>query len=36
MVDVRPATAKGQPVESTNTTLHQIDGGREGVSARAV
>ncbi len=36
MVDVRPATAKVQPVESTNTKLHQIDGGREGVSARAV
>jgi peptidoglycan/LPS O-acetylase OafA/YrhL len=36
MVDVRPATVKVAPVESANTKLHQIDGGREGVSARAV
>jgi peptidoglycan/LPS O-acetylase OafA/YrhL len=36
MVDIRPAAAKIQPAESVGTKLHQIDGAREAVSARAV
>jgi len=36
MVDVRPARARSEPGESASTKLHQIDGGLEAVSARAV
>jgi peptidoglycan/LPS O-acetylase OafA/YrhL len=36
MVDIRPATAKAEPDESASAKLHQIDGGLEAVSARAV
>ncbi|SON59013.1 hypothetical protein MSIMFI_00494 [Mycobacterium simulans] len=36
MVDVRAVDSRAEPAESGNTKLHQIDGGLEGVSARAV
>ncbi|GAB7145137.1 acyltransferase family protein [Mycobacterium riyadhense] len=36
MVDVHAVDSRGGPAESGNTKLHQIDGGLEGVSARAV
>ena len=36
MVDVRPASANVEAAEPASAKLHQIDGGRDGVSARAV
>jgi peptidoglycan/LPS O-acetylase OafA/YrhL len=36
MVDIRPVNARSEPGESAKTKLHQIDGGLEEVSARAV
>jgi peptidoglycan/LPS O-acetylase OafA/YrhL len=36
MVDIRPASANAEAGEPASATLHQIDGGLEGVSARAV
>jgi peptidoglycan/LPS O-acetylase OafA/YrhL len=36
MVDIRPATANAELDESASAKLHQIDGGLEEVSARAV
>jgi peptidoglycan/LPS O-acetylase OafA/YrhL len=36
MVDVRPVNTETEPDESPTTKLHQIDGGLEAVSARAV
>ncbi|MGB8391658.1 acyltransferase family protein [Mycobacterium sp.] len=36
MVDVRPANARIESGESVGTKLHQIDGARKAVSARAV
>jgi peptidoglycan/LPS O-acetylase OafA/YrhL len=36
MVDIRPASVKAEAGEPASAKLHQIDGGLEGVSARAV
>ena len=36
MVDIRPATARAELDESASAKVHQIDGGLEEVSARAV
>jgi peptidoglycan/LPS O-acetylase OafA/YrhL len=36
MVDIRPASAKAELDETASAKLRQIDGGLEGVSARAV
>jgi peptidoglycan/LPS O-acetylase OafA/YrhL len=36
MVDVRPATPRTEPGESAPAKVHQIDGGRDSVTARAV
>ena len=36
MVDIRPASANAEAGEPASAKLHQIDGGLEGVSARAV
>jgi peptidoglycan/LPS O-acetylase OafA/YrhL len=36
MVDVRPVNTETEPDESPVNKLHQIDGGLEAVSARAV
>jgi peptidoglycan/LPS O-acetylase OafA/YrhL len=36
MVDVRPAATQVEPAESANAKLHQIDGGLQAISGRAV